>query len=104
MALSTIDRVKAAELAANEAREKAEQDAEAILEHASKVADEIIAQAKANAAENDRLQATAAQAKADEQILSRRLKAQEEADALREKTMKLRQNVINKLIQETLAK
>ena len=104
MALSTIDRVKAAELAANEAREKAEQDAEAILAHASKVADEMIAQAKANAAEDDRMQATAVQAKADEQILSRRSKAQEEADALREKTMKLRQNVINKLIQETLAK
>lgn len=103
MALSTIDRVKAAELAANEAREKAELEAERILDDAHKAAEAMIAEAKVNADADEQLQANAAQAKADELILARRLKAQEEADALREKTMKLRQNVINKLIQETLA-
>lgn len=103
MALSTIDRVKAAELEANEAREKAELKAQAILDEARRKADAIIADAKLKADEDEQQQSATARAKADELIASRRLKAQEDADALREKTMKLRQNVINKLIQETLA-
>lgn len=103
MALSTIDRVKAAELAANEARENAALEAKRILDDAQAQADALIADAKAKAAENENAQAAQAQAKADTLVKERREKAQQEADALRDKTMKLRQNVINKLIQETLA-
>ncbi len=102
MALSTIDRVKAAEIAANDAREKAELEAQRIIDDARAEADAIVAAAKEKADFEDKEQAALAQARADELIMARRMKAQENADALREKTMKLRQNVINKLIQETL--
>lgn len=102
MALSTIDRVKAAEIAANEARDSAELEAKSILDQAQASADAVIAEAKAKAEADDNAQASLAKAKAEEQIQARRLKAQADADALREKTMKLRQNVINKLILETL--
>lgn len=102
MALSTIDRVKTAELAAAEARENAEAEARRILDEAQSDADVIIARAKEKADAEEKEQASLAQAKADELIVARRLKAKEESDALREKTMKLRQNVINKLIMETL--
>ena len=102
MAMSTIDRVKAAEIAANEARDNAELQAKAILDEAQKNADSLIADAKAQAAVDENAQAAQAQSKADALIAERRSKAQESADALRDKTMKLRQNVINKLIEETL--
>lgn len=102
MALSTIDRVKAAELAANEARENAALEAKRIVDESRTLADKTIADARAKALEYENVQAAQAQAKADTLVNERREKAQEEADALRDKTMKLRQNVINKLIQETL--
>ena len=102
MALSTIDRVKAAEIAANEAREKAELESASIIEDAKRKADAVIAEAKANVELDDQQQAAIAKKKADELIAARRKAAQEEADALRVKTMQLRQNVINKLILETL--
>lgn len=102
MALSTIDRVKAAEIAANEARDKAELESKSIIDDAQKAADAVVAEAKAKAQNDGNAQAELAKAKADEKILTRRIKAQTDADALREKTMKLRQNVINKLILETL--
>ena len=104
MALSTIDRVKAAEIAASEARDKAELQAQAILDDANAKAEAIVKEAQMQADAEEKAQASAAQASAEKKILERRLKAQENADALRDKTMKLRQNVINKLIQETLVK
>ena len=44
-----------------------------------------------------------AQSRADEIIRDRKEKAEQEAQALSEKTLKQKQNVINKLIQETLS-
>ena len=72
MALSTIDRVKAAEQAANEARENAELKAKAIVDEAQTDADNMIAQAKAKALDDEQAQASAAQSEAQAKILERR--------------------------------
>ena len=102
MAMHTIDRVREAEQKATQARLDAEAKAQAIVDNAGKEAEQIIARAKTDAAQRYAEASDLAKKKADELVASRREKAQAEADALREKTISLRQNIINKLIEETL--
>ena len=103
MAVSTIDRVREAELKANQRQDDAELEAERLIDEANARAQEIIAQAKQKAADFDSKAAAEAQSRADEIVRQRRAKAEEEAAALSDKTLKLKQNVINKLIVETLS-
>lgn len=102
MAVSTIDRVREAELKANEARDEAELKAREIVSNAEAEADRIVAQAKAQAVDLDKRACDEAKQRADVIVRERREQAQAEAQALTEKTLKLKQNVINKLIRETL--
>ena len=104
MALSTIDRVREAERKANERQAAAELEAERILTEARQRAEELVGEAKEKADELDSKAAAQAQSLCDDMIRGRRAKAEEKAAALTEKTLKLRQNVINKLIEETLCK
>ena len=102
MAVSTIDRVRAAELEAYDMQNEAEQKAEQLLTDAQRRADEIIADAKKRVDAADKAACGEADAKAASMVSERREAAQTRADALEEKTLKLKQNVINKLIEETL--
>ena len=103
MALSTIDRVREAELAAVDRQTEAESEALRIAEDAQRRADELIAQAKKKADDFDRAACGEANKRAKELVSSRGEQARAKADALTDKTLKLKQNVINKLILETLA-
>ena len=103
MAVSTIDRVREAEQKANEKQSAAELEAEQIIADAKNRAQQIIEDAKKKADELDRKAAAEAQSRADEIIRDRKAKAEAEAQALSDKTLKQKQNVINKLIQETLS-
>lgn len=102
MALSTIDRVREAEKAADSKQLEAEQTALRIEEESKRKADELIAEAKKKAEDFDRAACDEAQKLARETVEARRAEALGKADALTEKTLKLKQNVINKLIIETL--
>lgn len=102
MAVSTIDRVREAEQKANAMQDEAEAKAAQIIADAEERAKSLTDAAKQKAEEFDRRAEEEAKARADAIAAARREKAQEEAAALTEKTVKLRQNVINKLIQETL--
>ncbi|MBQ3266255.1 MAG: hypothetical protein IJH07_10820 [Ruminococcus sp.] len=102
MALSTIDRVREAEKKANERQAAAEAEAEQIVGDAQQHALELIDTAKKKAEDLDSRAAAEAQSRCDEMIRDRRAKAEENAATLTEKTVKLKQNVINKLIEETL--
>lgn len=102
MAMHTIDRVREAETNAMQARLKAEAQARDVLDSANAEVERILAGAKAEM-EKERFDALKkAKQLSDELISARREKAQAEADALRDKTMRLRQNIINQLIEETL--
>lgn len=103
MAVSTIDRVREAEQKANEQQNAAELEAEQIVSDAVQRAKQMIDDAKKKAADFDNKAAVEAQSRADEMIRSRKEQAQQDAQALSDKTLKLKQNVINKLIQETLS-
>lgn len=103
MAVSTIDRVREAEQKANEKQNAAELEAEQMIENAKQRAQQMIADAKKKADDFDHKAAVEAQSRADEIIRDGRAKAQAQAQALSEKTLKQKQNVINKLIQETLS-
>ena len=103
MALSTIDRVREAEQKANEKQNAAELEAEQMIEDARLRAEQMIEDAKKKANDFDHKAAVDAQSRADEIIRDRKAKAEQEAQALSEKTLKQKQNVINKLIQETLS-
>lgn len=74
-----------------------------MISDAEQRANRIIEAAKQKAEELDQKALTEAQSRADEIIRSRREQAQQQAQALSDKTLKLKQNVINKLIQETLS-
>ena len=102
MAMRTIDRVREAELKANADRQSAESKAQSIIDEARKKGEDIVAQAKADAEALMHSVEEASTVKANELIAERRRAAQESADALREKTLSLKQNVINKLVEETL--
>lgn len=102
MAVSTIDRVREAELKANERHQAAELKAEQLLSDAEQKAKELVAQANQQALDFDRKASQEAQLRADEIVKARKAQALQEAQALTEKTLKLKQNVINKLIRETL--
>lgn len=102
MAMQAIDKVREAELKASAAQDSAAQQAHAVIESAQAEAKRIVDNAKAKAAERERAVTAEAKSKADELILKRRQSAELEAAALREKTMNLRQNIINKLVEETL--
>lgn len=102
MAVSTIDRVRAAELKANEKQDAAELKARQIVSDAEAQADEMIAQAKQKADAFDQKATEEAKLRAAQIVKDRKAKAETDAAALTQKTMKLRQNVINKLILETL--
>ena len=102
MAMHTIDRVREAEQKADAAREEAELNAERIVDSATQKAQSMIAQARADAEARDKAVTGLAKSKADELVAQRADKASAEAAALREKTMNLKQNIINKLIEETL--
>ena len=103
MAVSTIDRVREAEQKANEKQNAAELEAEQMIEDAKLRAEQMIEDAKKKATDFDHKAAVEAQSRADEIIRDRKEKAEQEAKALSEKTLKQKQNVINKLIQETLS-
>ena len=102
MAKHTIDRVRDAEIKANEARDAAELSAHRIVEDAGAEAARMIAAAKLEAAGRESSATDLAKSKAAELIAQRKEAAERSADALREKTMNLKQNIINKLIEETL--
>lgn len=103
MAVSTIDRVREAEQKANEKQNAAELEAEQMIEDAKLRAEQMIEDAKKKADDFNHRAAVEAQSRADEIIRDRKEKAEQEAKALSEKTLKQKQNVINKLIQETLS-
>ena len=102
MAVSTIDRVREAELKANEKQDAAELKAQQIVAQAEKHASEMIEQAMQKADAFDQKATEEAKLRAAEIVKDRKAKAESNAAALTEKTMKLKQNVINKLILETL--
>ena len=102
MAASTIDRVREAELKANEARDAAEMKAEQIVADARRQAEELLDAARKSAAELDARAVAEAKIRADAMVGERKADAEERARALTEKTLKLKQNVINKLVRETL--
>ena len=102
MAMQAIEKVRDAELKATAAQDSADQQAHEIIEAAHRDADRIVADAKAKAAQRESAVLAEARAKADEMIARRREAAERDAAALREKTMSLRQNIINKLVEETL--
>ena len=102
MAVSTIDRVREAELKANEKQDAAELKAQQIVAQAEKHASEMIEQAMQKADAFDPKATEEAKLRAAEIVKDRKAKAESNAAALTEKTMKLKQNVINKLILETL--
>ena len=102
MALSTIDRVREAEVKSNERLNKAESDAEQIVLEANQTAAQLIENAKKHAADFDARAAVEAQSRADEIVQKRKAEAEESAAALTDKTLKLKQKVIDKLIMETL--
>lgn len=102
MAVSTIDRVREAELKANEMQEAADLKAEQLLSDAEIRAKELIDQAHQKADDFDRKASQEAQTLANEIVRRRKEQALKDAEALTEKTLKLKQNVINMLIQETL--
>jgi vacuolar-type H+-ATPase subunit H len=102
MAMHTIDRVREAEQKATQSRLEAEAKAQEIVDNAHKEAEQIVARAKAESSRRLAEASDLAKQKAASLVASHREKARAEADALREKTMSLRQNVINKLIEETL--
>ena len=102
MAVSTIDRVRAAETKANEDLISAEEKAEQIKAEADQKAEKLIADAQEKAAAFDDRAVTEARSRAADIVSARRAEAEKTAEALTEKTMKLRQNVINLLIRETL--
>ena len=66
MALSTIDRVREAEVKSNERLNKAESDAEQIVLEANQTAAQLIENAKQHAADFDARAAVEAQSRADE--------------------------------------
>ena len=103
MAVSIIDRVREAEKKANEQQNDADLKAEQIIADAKDRAEKMIEDAKHKADDFDSKAAVEAKSRADEMIASRKEQAQLEAQALSEKTLKLKQNVINKLILETLS-
>jgi vacuolar-type H+-ATPase subunit H len=103
MAVSTIDRVREAEQKANEKQSAAELEAEQIIADAKNRAQQIIEDAKKKADDFDHKAAVESQSRADEIIRDRKAKAEADAQALSDKTLKQKQNVINKLIQETLS-
>ena len=103
MAVSTIDRVREAEQKANEKQNAVELEAEQIVADAENRALQMIEDAEKKADEFDRKAAVEAQSRADGIIRDRKAKAEAEAHTLSEKTLKQKQNVINKLIQETLS-
>ena len=103
MAMHTIDRVREAELKANADREAAEAEAQSIIDRAQRESESIIAQAQEAAASMMCAVTKAASEKSEELVAERRRAALEEAEALKEKTVSLKQNVINKLIEESLA-
>ena len=102
MAMHTIDRVREAEQAAAKKREEAELQAQTIVEDAHKEADTILLSAREAAAEQEKNATDEARCKADEVVRKAREQALISAAALKEKIMSLRQNIINKLIEETL--
>lgn len=102
MAMHTIDRVREAELAAAARRDEAELRAHSIVEDAHKEAELILSSARDAAAQQEKKVTDIARRKADEVVLASREQAMTAAAALKEKTMSLRQNIINKLIEETL--
>ena len=102
MAMQAINQVREAELKASEAQDSAALKAQQIIDEAKRAAEQIVKEAKENAARREKAAADEAKAKADAIVMSRRKGAEMDAAALREKTMNLRQNIINKLIEETL--
>lgn len=102
MAMQVIDRVREAELKASEAQDSAARRAQEMVEAARAAAKKTVADAKSGAAERESAAEASARAVADATVEKRRQSAQLEAAALREKTMNLRQNIINKLVEETL--
>lgn len=102
MALSTIDRVREAETKANERQDAAESEAARIVAEAKQNADGLIENAKKQAADFENKAAVEAQSRADDIVQKRKAAAEDEAAALSEKTLKLKQKVIDKLIIETL--
>ena len=102
MAMQAINRVREAELRATQEQDAAELKAQQIIEEAAADAARTVAEAKERAAHREGAAAAEAKAMADAIVMSRRKGAEMDAAALREKTMNLKQNVINKLIEETL--
>lgn len=102
MAVSTIDRVREAEQKANDKQNAAELEAEQIIADAKQRAQQMIDDAKKKAADFDSKAAVEAQSRADEMVRTRKAQAQQDAQALSKKTLSQKQNVINKLILETL--
>ena len=102
MALSTIDRVREAEIKANDRQDKVQAQAEQIVADAKHQAADLIGKAKQQAADFDKRAAAEAQSRANDMIKQRRAHAEEAAATLFEKTLKLKQKVIDKLIMETL--
>lgn len=102
MAVSTIDRVREAELKADEMIDAAEREAARLEADAQVKAEEIIKAAKAKADAFDKAACDEAKLRAAEIVKARGDEARLQADALTDKTLKLKQNVINKLIEETL--
>ena len=103
MALSTIDRVREAEQKSNDRLTQAEAEAERIVTEAQQNAAQLIEKAKQQAADFENKAAVEAQSRAADIVQQRKSAALEEADALSEKTLKLKQKVIDKLIIETLS-
>lgn len=87
---------------ANDRQDKAQAQAEQIVADAKQKAADLIENAKQQAADFDKRAAVEAQTRANDIVEKRRAQAKEEAAALSEKTLKLKQKVIDKLIMETL--
>lgn len=102
MAMQAINQIREAERKSSEAQGSAERRAKQIVDDAVSSAGEIVAEAKDRASKRESAAAAEAKAKADAIVMSRRRSAEMDAAALREKIMSHRQNIINKLIEETL--
>ena len=101
MPTSTIDRVKAAELAAMESQSKAESDAAKIAEGAGTKADAIIKAARDEAAAASQAKILEAQQNAEQIVKAAKDSAAKQAQALYDTTRK-KQDIVNRLFLDSL--
>lgn len=97
MAVSTINRVKEAEMASIEKKDQAALDAQKIIDDATKKADEIIFNAKNVENEKSKKKIAVAKNEADEYIEKIKSQAEERAQMLFDETLK-KQDIVNEKV------